>query len=121
MAYDQQVALRGPNNVYADLAGAYGPVGRQYTVKVPWSDKGQPDLVAFNQTLSTAKKGEFVWDMKPATPYGYSPGSLYQLNSYVTAVAQKEGKPAEPGPDITPKVRYNSSDQAIYTIFSEPD
>jgi RHS repeat-associated protein len=122
MAYEQEVAKYGVDNVYADFPGGNGVTdGRTFTVPAYWTDNAEPDLIA---RVPTAKGiGYQVWDVKPATVYGRSyRESVNKLTGYVKGLASLVGPVVTKGDPIMPEARLYPEDvngaEGVMVIFN---
>ncbi|MFG3053820.1 fibronectin type III domain-containing protein [Kitasatospora sp. NPDC048239] len=107
MAYEQEVALHGVENVYADLAGTPRSAWGNQLMNYPtyWSDYAEPDLVAAG-VLTPRGRGFALWDVKPASAYGRSlTASVNKLAGYIRGFSQMSGWPAMAGDPIVPEMR----------------
>ena len=123
MAYKQEVSHYGAGNVYADLAGYYGWVGRRWELVgagIKAGADGYPDLVARDAPLTTGGTGYAVWDVKPATDYGTDSKSTAQLSNYMTGIElETEGSGAAVGPGMPVAPEPGLYDpRTVITIFS---
>ncbi|MEU7826276.1 hypothetical protein [Catellatospora sp. NPDC049133] len=123
MAWEQQVAKYGVENVYADYDGLRGPVGGLLKYVTHWSDIANPDLVAFGATTHRGVGFE-IWDVKPASAYGRSiERSVNYLGGYVTGLMNLLDYPVMRGGPIIPESRpYAGPDaQGLMLIFNGSD
>jgi RHS repeat-associated protein len=125
MAYEQEVALHGVENVYADFVGGNGVVdGKTFTFPTYWSKNAEPDLVARVQTPKGV--GFQVWDVKPATVYGRSyRESVDKLTGYVAGLASLVGPVVTRGGPIMPEARLYPMDadgaEGVMLMFNGQD
>ncbi|MFE7960775.1 DUF6531 domain-containing protein [Streptomyces sp. NPDC057413] len=125
MAYEQEVALHGAENVYADFSGGrmvWG--GRTLTYPTYFAKKrgAKPDLVVAGVPTPSGM-GFAIWDVKPATAYGRSyKASINKLAEYVRAFKEEFRLPAVAGDPIVPEARPYPRDpngaEGIMLIFN---
>ncbi len=123
MAYEQEVAQHGVQNVYADLPGAnvvWG--GRTMTYPTYWSDIAEPDLVVAGVPTPQGV-GFAIWDVKPASTYGRSyTASVNKLAGYIQGFRNEFGWPVVAGDPIVPQARPYprdpNGDEGIMFIFN---
>ncbi|MCH5675084.1 RHS repeat-associated core domain-containing protein [Streptomyces gilvus] len=98
MAYEQEVARCGANNVYADISVARTVTGGHgLTVPTYWNDEAKPDLIAFG-VQTPRGTGYAVWDVKPASAYGRSiKNSVDKLTGYIHGFSKMTGYPVVAG------------------------
>nr|BEK67269.1 hypothetical protein KPHV_44960 [Kitasatospora purpeofusca] len=130
MGWRQLSNLYGAGNVYADIAGFYGPVGKMW--RIPGAGRqggpGEPDLAARNRPVGSGL-GWWLWEVKPATQAGmagtnYNRGgadSWSQLNNYAETLTTM-GTPARAGDNVVvPQSQINEVNGNLVTIFRSID
>ncbi|MFD5056213.1 fibronectin type III domain-containing protein [Streptomyces tendae] len=123
MAYEQEVAQHGAENVYADLPGANAVWGgKTMTYPTYWSDIAEPDLVVAG--VPTPQGAGFaIWDVKPASTYGRSrTASVDKLAGYIQGFHNEFGWPVVAGDPIVPEARPYpkdpNGDEGVMLIFN---
>nr|WP_239081286.1 DUF6531 domain-containing protein [Streptomyces coelicoflavus] len=126
MAYEQEVAQHGAENVYADLPGANAVWGgKTMTYPTYWSDIAEPDLVVAGGPTPQGA-GFAIWDVKPASTYGRSrTASVNKLAGYIQGFHNEFGWPVGAGDPIVPEARPYpkdpkdpNGDEGVMLIFN---